>query len=67
MWINSSAAEKLLASPKGLFCIGCVLTMPGARFDMAEDSGLLGSYAVTSGIINTDVSNNCNAFICKTK
>lgn len=67
MWINSSAVEKLLASPKELLCVECVLTMPGARFGMAEDSGLLGSYAVTSGVINTDVSNNRNVFICKVK
>lgn len=67
MWRSSSAAEKLLASLKGLFCIGFVLTMPGGRFGMAETSSLLGSYAVSSGVINTDVSNNRNAFICNFK
>jgi hypothetical protein len=34
---------------------------------MVEDSSLLGSYAVSSGVINTDVSNNRNAFIRKVK
>jgi hypothetical protein len=34
---------------------------------MVEDSGLLGSYAMSSGVINTDVSNNRKAFIRKVK
>lgn len=67
MWRKSSAAEKLLASLKGLLCIGCVLIMPGGRFGMAEASSLLGSYAVSSGVINTDVSTNRNALICYVK
>jgi hypothetical protein len=61
---DSSAAEKLLASLKGLLCIGCDLTMPGWRFVTVETSSFLGYYAVSSGVINTDVSNNRNAFIC---
>jgi hypothetical protein len=64
LWRNSSTAEKLLAYLKALLCIGCVMTMPGGRLGMAEASKLLGSYAISSGVINTDVSNNPNAFIC---
>jgi hypothetical protein len=67
MWRNSSAAGKLLASLKGLLCIGCVLTMPDGSFGMAEASSLLGYYAVSSGVINADVSRNRNAFICYVK